>query len=255
MKEVSDILIKRSKNPAIELDDSEYSVPEKLLKDMKKEFLKGVPFSYLLEMSEFYFNQFYITPDVLIPRNETEELVDFLVKRFSQPVERMLDVGIGSGVILLSLLAQNVAKTGVGVDLSHKAIEVASINARRLRLDDRVRFIISDRLFSVKDKFNLIVSNPPYIRASAHLEFVHQQVTNHEPHLALFLEDDAYDEWFEIFFRQVYDHLEDGGLFMMEGHEMEVNKQLSIIEKIGFINAAVKNDLSNSPRFLIASKN
>lgn len=221
---------------------------------MRTEFLKGVPFSYILEMSEFYNNQFYITPDVLIPRSETEQLVELVVNTIAKPVDRMLDVGVGSGVILLSLLAQNTAKRGVGVDVSLKAIEVATINARRLRLLDRADFKISDRLFSVEGLFDLIVSNPPYIRASSHYELVHQQVKTHEPHLALFLEDDEYDEWFGTFFRQVYDCLEAGGLFVMEGHELEVEKQSLMLGEIGFSSINVKKDLLDSPRFLIASK-
>ncbi|MFA5584370.1 MAG: peptide chain release factor N(5)-glutamine methyltransferase [Bacteriovoracaceae bacterium] len=254
LREVEDILIKLSRNPAIELDDSEYSVPEKLLTYMRAELLKGVPFSYILEMSEFYNNQFYITPDVLIPRSETEQLVELIVNKVTHPVERMLDVGVGSGVILLSLLAQNVAKKGVGVDVSQKAIEVATINARRLRLLDRTEFKLSDRLFSVEGPFDLIVSNPPYIRASSHYELVHQQVKTHEPHLALFLEDHAYDEWFGIFFRQVYDHLKSEGFFVMEGHELEVEKQSQMLGEIGFSNIRVEKDLLGSPRFLIASR-
>lgn len=219
------------------------------------EFLKGVPFSYILEMSEFFNNQFYITPDVLIPRNETEQLVDLIVNYYKKkPVEKVLDVGVGSGVIILSLLASGVVQRGVGVDVSSKAIEVATINARRLRLLNRVEFKISDRLFDVEGDFDLIVSNPPYIRASSHLELVHQQVKEHEPHLALFLEDNAYDDWFDIFFKQVYDHLRTGGLFMMEGHELEVEKQSLMLQEIGFKNVRIEKDLSGSPRFLIAFK-
>lgn len=252
---MGDLLIKRSKNPAIELDDSEYSVPDKLLTDMKMEFLRGVPFSYLLEMSEFYNNQFYITPDVLIPRSETEQLVDIIINQFSQkPVKSILDVGVGSGVIILSLLAKNMAEIGVGVDVSLKALEVANINARRLRLLDRVSFKLSDRLFNVEGKFNLIVSNPPYIRASEHFDLVHQQVKTHEPHLALFLEDHAYEEWFHSFFSQVYEHLENQGYFFMEGHELEVTKQLNKLREIGFQNVQVIKDLAGRDRFLVGQK-
>lgn len=221
---------------------------------MKADFLRGVPFAYLLEMSEFYENQFYITPDVLIPRNETEYLVDMIVRENKSVKERILDVGIGSGVIILSLLSKGIAKSGVGVDISAKAIEVATINARRLRLLDRVEFKISDRLNNVEGNFDLIVSNPPYIRASAHYDLVHQQVRTHEPHLALFLEDNAYESWFDSFFRQVHGHLSDGGFFVMEGHELELESQSQILRNIGFKNVEVRKDLSGSPRFLFAQK-
>ena len=254
LKEVEDLLIKRSKNPAIELDDSEYSVPYKLLTDMKNDFLRGVPFSYLLEMSEFYEYQFYVTPDVLIPRSETEQLVDLIIRENKNSVDRILDVGIGSGVIILSLLAKGVAKSGMGVDISVKALDVATINARRLRLLPEVEFRISDRLSNVQGQFDIIVSNPPYIRASAHFELVHQQVRTHEPHLALFLEDSAYETWFKTFFTQVYEHLSLGGKFYMEGHELEVQEQSQMLSLCGFKNVRVLNDLHGAPRFLSAEK-
>lgn len=251
---MEDLLIKRSKNPAIELDDSEYSVPNKILVEMKMEFLRGVPFSYLLEMSEFYENQFYISPHVLIPRSETEQLVDLIVNKTTKPFKRVLDVGTGSGVIILSLLSKDVAETGVGVDVSEKALEVALINARRLRLTDRASFQISDRLSKVEGEFDLIVSNPPYIRGSAHFELVHQQVRTHEPHLALFLEDNAYEEWFETFFGQVFERLIPGGLFYMEGHELEVEAQSKMLLAAGFSHCEVIKDLLGSARFLLALK-
>lgn len=247
-------MIKRSKNAAIELGDSEYSIPAKLIYEMKVDFLKGIPFSYLLEMSEFYENQFFINPHVLIPRPETEQLVDIIVTEQKRTFNRVLDVGIGSGVIILSLLAKDIAKYGVGVDISAPAIEVAVINARRLRLLERVSFLTSDRLFSVTGEFDLIVSNPPYIRAIAHGDLVHQQVAAHEPHLALFLEDSAYEEWFTVFFKQIYSHLSAGGFFYMEGHELEVAHQAELLEKIGFSQIRVINDLLGAPRFLSAQK-
>lgn len=221
---------------------------------MKNDFLRGVPFSYLLEMSEFYENQFYVTPDVLIPRSETEQLVDLIIQENKESVDRILDVGIGSGVIILSLLSKGTAKSGLGVDISTKAIDVAMINARRLRLLDRVEFRISDRLTSVEGEFDIVVSNPPYIRASAHYEMVHQQVRTHEPHLALFLDDDAYENWFKTFFTQVFNHLNANGKFYMEGHELEVEHQGKMLAACGFKNIRVLKDLHGSPRFLSAQK-
>ena len=189
--------------------------------------------------------------NVLIPRPETEHLVDMIVRR-GKKFGKLLDVGTGSGVILLSLLKAGVAKEGTGSDISNEALTVAKINQRRLRVS--CNLIQSDRFQNIKDKFDLIVSNPPYIKASAHRALVQNTVDSFEPHLALYLKDSEYDEWFRKFFSDVRDHLLPGGEFWMEGHENEVGSQLKTLEKLGFNNVEVINDLGGLPRFLTARK-
>ncbi len=189
--------------------------------------------------------------NVLIPRPETEHLVDIIVRR-KKKFEKMLDVGTGSGVILLSLIKAGIAKEGTGSDISNEALAVAKINQRRLRV--KCNFLHSDRFQNIKDKFDLIVSNPPYIKASAHRSLVQNTVDSFEPHLALYLKDSDYDEWFQKFFTEVRDHLLPGGEFWMEGHEKEVETQLKTLEKLGFNNVEVIKDQGGLPRFLTARK-
>lgn len=190
---------------------------------------------------------------MLVPRPETEELVDMLVRE-KRTYSNILDVGTGSGVILLSLLLKDVAHTGMGVDLSPEALQVARINARRLHLQDRCEFLKSDRLKEVNESFELIVSNPPYIKSSAHRDLVHQQVDQHEPHMALYLNDEDYHSWFLTFFKQVKEHLIPGGVFMMEGHELELEDQAKMLSELGFQKVFVIKDLGGSNRFLRVSK-
>ncbi|WPU64602.1 HemK/PrmC family methyltransferase [Peredibacter starrii] len=253
MREVQDILKHRLTHPKLALDQASCSVSVKTTKELENDFLKGIPFAYLLEKAEFYENVFYVNSRVLIPRPETEEFVDILVRE-KKSYSNVLDVGTGSGVILLSLLLKNVALTGLGVDLSPDALKVAQTNARRLRLLDRCEFLKSDRLKEVHESFELIVSNPPYIKSKSHRDLVHQQVDMHEPHMALFLDDQNYNAWFTTFFTQVRDHLLPGGVFMMEGHELELEAQAKILKELSFQEVIVIKDFGGSNRFLRGKK-
>lgn len=244
--EVEDIL--KLKNPSLSLEDSSYSA---MSVELEKKILSGVPFAYQLGQAEFYHQKFFVNKNVLIPRPETEYFVDILVQS-EKKYERVLDVGTGSGVILLSLLNENVAKLGVGVDLSPLALEVAQINRERLKLQNRSELRISDRLQNVEGQFDLIVSNPPYIKEKNHRALVHQNVDEFEPHMALYLPDGEYEKWFEDFFSQVKSYLKPDGTFMMEGHELELEHQKQMLEKLGFESVKVIQDWSHRPRFLLA---
>ena len=233
-----------------DLDSAECSIPDRQTKELEDSFLKGIPFAYLLGKSEFYGNDFFINENVLIPRPETEYLVDLIVNEMKGKVNRVLDVGTGSGVILLSLLGNNVGKTGLGVDISKEALEVAKINGHRLKLEDKANFILSDRLKNVEGTFDLIVSNPPYIRAQSHRHLVHNSVDTYEPKEALYLPDDFYTFWFEDFFQEIRSHLK--GIFFMEGHELEVDNQAEMLNRLGFQDVRVMLDLAGAKRFLRA---
>lgn len=248
--EVKDIVAKKLNTP-VDLDQSEYSASSHLTEELTDVFMRGVPFAYLLENSEFYNHNYYVNKNVLIPRPETEYLVDMIVKEFKGKSTRVLDVGTGSGVIILSLLSHGVGKTGVGVDISDEALEVAKINCKRLNLESKVNLIKSDRLSKVEGMFDIIVSNPPYIKASSHKDLVHQSVDTFEPHQALYLPDDYYVMWFEDFFAEIRGHLK--GTFFMEGHELEVEDQAKMLGRLGFQNIKVLNDMTGTKRYIRAS--
>lgn len=207
--------------------------------------------AYLLGFSEFYGQRFFINPDVLIPRPETELLVEMIVDHYKGKVKRVLDVGTGSGVILLSLIGYGVGEWGVGVDLSSAALRVAQINTYRLRLNHKIQFKLSDRLENVEGKFDLIVSNPPYIKKSTQKKLVHKNVDSFEPHTALYLEDEVYLDWFKLFFFQITKHLE--GTFFMEGHEDELISLIPLLESLGFESIVILNDFNGRNRFLKAN--
>lgn len=236
-----------------DLNEASCSVSEKDISELENNFFQGVPFAYLLENAEFYHLNFFVNKNVLIPRPETEYLVDLIVNEFKGKANRILDVGTGSGVILMSLLKHQVGKSGVGVDISPEALEVAKINSERLGLTKSAELLISDRLDKVDGTFDLIVSNPPYIKAQSHRSLVHESVNTFEPHQALYLPDDFYTFWFEDFFQQIRSHLK--GTFFMEGHELELENQAQMLGRLGFKDIKVLKDLAGVNRFLTAKFN
>lgn len=250
MRDLADIIKYRQSNFVINLDSAECSLSDLEIQKLEEQFLKGTPLANLMGFSEFYHHKFYVNEHTLIPRPETEYMVDMLVNEFKGKIERVLDVGTGTGVIVLSLLGYGVGKNGVGVDISPEALTVANINRARLRLKHKATMLLSDRLTKVEGSFDLIVSNPPYIKASSHRALVHDSVDKHEPHEALYLPDDYYVMWFEDFFQEVRAHL--NGTFMMEGHELELDEQAKMLGRLGFQNIQVLNDMTGTKRYLKA---
>jgi release factor glutamine methyltransferase len=246
--EVSDLQRKETKNPIFHLDQPISALSGVLRETFTQKFLQGVPFAYLLEEAEFYQHSFYVNDSVLIPRPETELLVDKIIQE-KKHFNKMLDVGTGSGVILLSLMKAGIADSGMGSDFSAQAVEVARINAQRLRVEN-VEFQISDRLTQIREKFDLIVSNPPYIKPSGHQRGVHPKVDEFEPETALYIPDAFYENWFEDFFLQVKAHLSPGGQFWMEGHEEELQGQAQVLKQLHFKSVQVEKDWNGVDRFL-----
>jgi len=159
----------------------------------------GEPVSRIIGEKEFCGLSFMVTPDVLDPRPDTEVLVDAAVKRFAaDPPRRILDLGTGSGCILIALLKKFPRAAGVGVDISESALEVARENAARNGVADRASFVRGDWAEFVDESFDLIVSNPPYI-SSGDIPNLDAEVKNHDPILALDGGFDGLDAYKKIF--------------------------------------------------------
>ena len=145
----------------------------------------GEPAQYITGVQDFYGRAFRVTPDVLIPRPETELLVEAALSLM--PAEsRICDVGTGSGCIAVTLLCERVDARAVAIDVSTAALEVARQNAREFAVEDRLELILSDCFAALEgsEQFNLIVSNPPYVSARA-LPGLQREVRDHEPLVAL----------------------------------------------------------------------
>ena len=147
----------------------------------------GVPAAQLLGQQEFWSLSFRVTPDTLIPRPETETLVEAAlaaVKERKLAAPMILDLGTGTGCLLLSLLSECPGARGVGVDRSAAAVDVARGNAEQLGLADRAHFLVSDWAAPLLGRFDIVVSNPPYI-ATDEIGALQPEVARHEPKQAL----------------------------------------------------------------------
>lgn len=181
---------------------------------------KGAPVAYLVGHREFYSLSFRVTPDVLIPRPETEFLVmallDLARSRPSADSATICDVGTGSGVIAVCAAKHLPGAQVVAIDVSRPALEMARFNARAHGVDDRIELIESDLLTSVpaERRFDFVVSNPPYV-TRAEMESLSPEVRDFEPHAAL-LAGDRGTEVIESLIPQAADHLPPGGHLLIE---------------------------------------
>jgi release factor glutamine methyltransferase len=223
----------------------------------------GVPLEYITGYAYFYRSLFKVTPDVLIPRSETEILVELasleIQKNYRHKTCRLVDVGTGSGIIALTLMMEDFAILDVvATDISDKALTLAKENFFNLRYTisakHNISFLKRDRLEEVEGNFDIILSNPPYIKRLGDLASVHHQVLSYEPAMALFLDDDLYDLWFEDFFRSIHEKLAPEGMSLIEGHEGHLEGQAAMAIRLGFAKADIIKDYTGRNRFLRLKK-
>jgi release factor glutamine methyltransferase len=224
--------------------------------------IEGKPLEYILGKAFFYNIELDLSDCALIPRFETEILLEKALAFITNSEKKNLkiaDIGTGPGTILLALSKESRTPfEGIGVDIDKDCIELAKKNYMKLKPSFSAQidlfFEVGDRLGNKKKKFDLIVSNPPYIKKRADREKVHSQVLKYEPATALFLEDDSYEEWFSLFFKQVHSCLCPDGLFLMEGHEDHLEKLIPFAKDQGLELNELINDLTNKPRILSLGK-
>jgi release factor glutamine methyltransferase len=208
------------------------------------------PMQYILGETEFYGLTFKVTPEVLIPRPETEHLVEAALERVSRAASvRICDVGTGSGAIAVALAQKLPRAQLTAVDLSPAALAVAGENAERHRVEGRIRFVESNLLDGLRDeRFDLVLSNPPYVRDDEVLEV---QVRDYEPHAALFAGPTGL-EVYQRLIPQAHEALVPGGWLLMEiGH----GQRSALAELLaGWENVNFKDDLQGIPRVAIAQR-
>ena len=229
----------------------------------------GIPLEYINSQSFFYKSEFKVTRDVLIPRSETEILVEKAVQFCREKFQkekgflRIADMGTGSGAILLSLaLDLNFPIEAWGTDLCERALAVArenySLLKKKMVKKSRLYFCQGNLLKPLQGKFHLILSNPPYIKKRADSSKLHSQVALFEPHKALFLEDEEYDSWYEDFLFQVSHSLYPEGRFIMEGHEDHLPQIAQMVTERAyewsFKNIQLQKDYTGRERFLMIDR-
>ena len=213
----------------------------------------GEPIAYLINKKEFWKDEFYVNKDVLIPRPDTELVVEQVLKIYSKDLQlQVLDIGTGSGCILLSILKERSNFYGTGIDISKKSINVSKFNAKQLNLTNRVKFFHSSVDNFNNGKYDIIVSNPPYIEQLS-LKYLEKDVVNFEPKLALSGGVDGFSK-----IRQVINKtsilIKKNGKFILEIGFNQKNKVIRILKEEGFyVNNAIK-DYGNNDRCIISTK-
>ena len=165
-----------------------YHIPKGFIKEIfaiEKRRLKGEPISKIFKKRDFYKSTFIISNDVLDPRPETELIVE-IANNFIKKngVKNILDLGTGSGCILLSVLKENKMINGLGIDLSKEAINIAQKNSKKLQVEKQSNFLISNWMESINFKFDIVVSNPPYI-PSKDIKKLSKDVKKFDPLISL----------------------------------------------------------------------
>ncbi len=211
------------------------------------------PLSHILGRKGFWTLEFAVTPDVLTPRPDTELLVETALEFLPQDKPaRVLDLGVGSGAILLSVLSERPAVSGVGVDLSEAALMVARANGAALGLNDRIEWRAGNWGEGLSGPFDLVLSNPPYI-ASAEIETLAPEVARHEPRLALDGGADGLDAY-RALLPQIRALLGQGGRFALEVGKGQASAVWALIDQAGLEPIDTRADLAGVDRVVTGRK-
>lgn len=248
--------------PDFTLTSSETETFFNVLSGLKKQ----QPIQYLLGETDFFGLKFNVNPEVLIPRQETEELVDLIIKSHTDRsrsaskngILKILDIGTGSGCIAISL-AKNLPNLEVyALDVSENALNVAKSNAEQNEVE--INFVEADILkastwnIELKDlEFDVIVSNPPYVRQLEKVE-IQPNVLDHEPHLALFVDDDHPLEFYEAITEFSLQNLKSGGELYFEINQYLGEETKQLLVNANFSEIELLKDLNENYRMLKGTK-
>ena len=220
--------------------------------DIKERKLKK-PIAYILGYKEFWKQKFITDPNVLIPRPDTELIIEKVLKNFKKNDNKnVLDIGTGTGCIILSILLERKKFRGTGIDTSKHAINIAKINAKMQQFGNRIKFINTDIDNFFSNKYDLIVSNPPYIKKYK-LRSLMEDVKNFEPKLAL----DGGPDGFSVVLKVIAKSsklLKKNGMLILEIDNTQVIKTKEMLKNYKFYTKDVFKDLSDKNRCITAIK-
>lgn len=226
------------------------------INDTQEQLLQQKPIQYIIGLSPFCGLELHVSPDVLIPRPETEELVDWVrqtITNLAAPNSQMslLDIGTGSGCIAVALkhLFADIAVTAT--DISRSALAIAQLNAQKYH--QTIQFICADILdanqYSLFNTYDIIISNPPYI-GEDEKETLDANVLNHEPHIALFAPANNVLLFYDAILLFTQQHLNPNGWLFFEVHEQYAQDTANLAEQYGFCNSTIKEDINGKMRML-----
>lgn len=226
---------------------------EQELEDILQRLSRFEPLQYIEGRTLFLGRELLVAPGVLIPRPETEELVELMLKEIPADA-RILDVGTGSGCIAISLAKELPDALVTAWDVSSEALSVARANARKLQ--SNVRFVECDVLACQVDEvglYDVIVSNPPYVTEAEKAD-MEPNVLQWEPSLALFVPDDDPLRFYRRIAVLGRDMLADGGRLYFEINRAYGREMVEMLRAMGYVRVRVEKDLSQNDRFVIAEK-
>ena len=213
----------------------------------------GYPVAYLINKKFFWNSEFFVTNDTLIPRPDTELIVENILNLTKHKNKiNILDIGIGSGCILLSILKERKNSYGTGIDISKKCLNISKINAINLKVSSRLKLYKSDVDKFNLGKYDLIVSNPPYIKTNK-IKYLEKDVAEFEPKLAL---DGGLDGLSEIrkVIKKSSELIKKKGKFILEIGFDQKYSVISLLKKEGFYINDVQKDLANNDRCIVSTK-
>jgi len=214
---------------------------------------KGEPVAYLTNKKEFWKESFYVDKDVLIPRPDTEHIVEEVIKNtYIDSKLHILDIGTGSGCILLSILNERKNFLGTGIDISKICIKISKYNANKFKMNNRAKFYISNVDNFLIGKYDVVVSNPPYIE-NLTLRYLDREVVNFEPSLALNGGSDGFSEIIKVI-NKTSTLIKKNGLFILEIGYNQRNKVIKMLIAQGFYIKKVLKDYSGNDRCIISTK-
>lgn len=226
---------------------------QNILQETIYRLLKFEPIQYIYGVAHFYHLKFKVTSEVLIPRPETEELVDIVIKNTKNQAVKILDIGTGSGCISISL-AKNLALAEVSaIDISENALQIAIENA--LSNNVKVQFIQKDILNTdqLTQKYDIIISNPPYVKEEEKKE-MNRNVLEYEPALALFVSNTDPLIFYKKIALLAFNHLNDQGILYLEINQSLGKEMIELVKHIGFKEVNLKKDFLGNDRFILAEK-
>ena len=247
------VLKKQRKYLILNLDKQIHKENLETYKNLINQRSIGKPIAYLIKKKNFWDTEFIIEEGTLIPRPDTETLIEATLEIYkNKNYASILDIGVGSGCIILSILKEKPCFYGKGIDISSQSISLSNRNAKRLSIKNRVEFIKTDVDNFCIGKYDLIISNPPYIKTSK-IKYLEKDVSNFEPKLAL---DGGLDGTFKTFkiIKKASALLKVNGKLVLEIAHNQRTKIISLLKKEGFyINSTIK-DYAKNDRCVISTK-
>ena len=254
----SEILLSKAINKSREfvILNNNYEISDKdnlSFEKMLNYRLKGKPVAYITRSKYFWEHEFYVDENVLIPRPDSEIIIEQVLRIFQKKNNiKFLDIGTGSGCIMLSILKKRKDFKGTGIDICDRALKVSKINAHKLGVKNRVRLYKSDIDKFLLGKYDLIISNPPYIN-KLDLKYLDREISKFEPKIALNGGLNGISEIRKVI-RKSSELIKNGGKLILEIAHNQKKDVKQILFNYGFYVNSVKKDLANNDRCIISTK-